>query len=183
MSLSISKNTVSALKYVLKIIKQQQNIFVVEGMFSFPLNITNDSITCTCNMSRESKTSNKSKQLFCKHIIYYLYYRGLDINLLHFWPKLKQHIFAELESKRINNVKLWTIVDKEIQNVECGYCSQQIKNITDKFDSVDYKNIHMCSVCLCFSHESCFKRWIVENNECIECKIKKAQEQEDIIEN
>jgi len=186
MSLSISKKTVSALKYTLKIKTQHKKIFVVDGLFSFPLNITNDSITCSCKMSRESGIkiiTDQSDHQFCKHIIYYLYYRGLDVNLLPFWPKLKQSIFTELQSIRVNNMNLWTIVDKEIQYADCRYCSQQIKDITNKFDPNNYKNIHMCSNCNCFSHESCFRQWIENEGECMNCKSNKKQELVDTLSN
>ena len=141
----------------LSIRKKKKKIYVVDGIISYPLAFTDDTIQCICKDS--SKTKNPHE--LCKHVIYYMYSNGLDLLLLDYWIRMRQYMVPQLLTKTVNNRILWDTVEKEIFNAECPICLDAI--------SIN-KQYSVCSTCQHILHESCYKKWDKKGNGCAMCR-------------
>ncbi|VBB18682.1 hypothetical protein YASMINEVIRUS_1213 [Yasminevirus sp. GU-2018] len=149
---------------------QKRRVYVVDGIISYPIAISNGTITCLCSSLSRSRTGG-TKLGFCKHVCYYLYHKGLDFDLLDYWIRLKHNILSELESPKVNNEKLWNIVDKEILAIDCGFCLEKIRDpSTSTPSSQQSSRIHICSECQGIVHTKCFNKWNNSGNGCMLCR-------------
>ena len=119
----------------LKIKYKKNKIYIIDNIVSYPLTFSETSINCCC----ADYTKNiKSTSYLCKHVLFFLDYKGLDLNLLQHWLLIKKEVGRRVRVviKR-ENKNLWDIIDEQIFNNDCGFCLEKIKNKSKK----SYKNI------------------------------------------
>lgn len=149
---------------------QRKKIYIVDGIISYPItilsNLTSCGISCPCIVNK--KTQNDNKIQFCKHVQYYMHYRGLDLELLSYWIRMKRQIVDALSgSNLINNAKLWDEVNKNILDADCGFCLGSLK-CSNKNSTL--QDIHICTECQGIVHKTCFNKWNKKSNGCMLCR-------------
>lgn len=137
----------------LKLMKRKKNTVIVDGIVHYPITVTNNSIMCLCS----SYSNDKS---LCKHVKYYMHQCGFDFALLDHWIKMKNHIVSELKKGKIDNDKLWKIVQREIIDTECVMCMIPIKN----------RSYCICDTCQNIACAKCYSKWDRKNKGCMFCR-------------
>ena len=170
-------------KFIIK--EKSKQIYISDGLINYPIKFFNNTISCLCekykNHTRSVITNQyDQKSQFCCHLLYYFNHCGLDLDLLDYWIRLRTHIVSELKinselktnktidkvNDKVNNSRLWEIVDKDILNAECPCCLEKIKNNNHQIQT----NIHICIECQGVSHLSCYKKWEIKNKGCMLCR-------------
>lgn len=157
----------------LSIKTQRKKIYVVDGIVSYPIGIINNTesqnIVCLCNMNKILQENNLNQ--FCKHIHCYMHHRGLDLDMLSYWTKMRKHIVNALQgSGKVNNTELWGLVHREILDGECGFCLGLIIPQNRQNDKEWINNVHVCSKCQGVIHETCFRKWNKKKSGCMLCR-------------
>ena len=67
-------------------------------------------------------------------MLYYLYTKKLDFNILNYWNRIKEHICYQIKNNKLDNEILWKLIDNEIIFSECPICLENI-DTTDRYIS------------------------------------------------
>ncbi len=134
------------------IIKKKKNIYIHDGIIQYQIKQNDKSLICCCDKF--------TQDTLCKHLHYYLSNKGFDLKHMKHWNKIKHIIFSHLTKtdENINNDDVLDFINKNILNVECGFCLEKI-NVPE---------YHICSKCSNISHIKCAQKWI--NKGCMYCR-------------
>lgn len=136
----------------MNLVKKRKVLYIVDGIMNYPITITSNNIICKCPCNTHN---------LCKHVLYYMYINKLDLNLLVHWNKIKEHIYNQIITKKINNDTLWEIVDNNIIYSECPICLDKIE-LSDKYI--------LCKHCKNTIHSKCNSEWAKYGKHCVLCR-------------
>lgn len=143
---------------VLKI--KKKDIYVVDGIINYRIDISSSSIRCPCNSNNET---------VCKHVSFMLEKYGIDKEMMYYWTKIENDVLTQLRTGCVDTKSLWGIIKDRLEQ-ECAYCLVSLYDTT-RYD-IRYSSdiIHICKGCKGFLHERCFQKWDKKKTGCMLCR-------------
>jgi len=148
-------------KNIYNIVTQNNKVYITEGNIKYQINTKN--ISCQCSQHK------KYDNIYCRHILYYLWHCGLtDVVISH----LDHPVIYKRFIKGDNCLMLERLLDEIFFDDECGVCTLSLNHPKYNYE------LYRCIECKKYVHFECMKNWIIfKNNDnivqekgCIYCR-------------
>jgi hypothetical protein len=137
----------------LSVLKKKKNIYILDGIIKYQIQFNENNITCCCDKFNHVT--------LCKHIQFYLSFKGFDLLLMKHWTKIKSIVISQVNKDvSINNSIIVEFIQNNILNAECGLCLNKIND----------PSYNICKICSNISHVKCAEKWNNLKKGCMYCR-------------